>query len=398
MAVRDAVIAALALVVLPGRVEPAGATSLAAACRRACADEVRACIASGQRRAACRRRFVWPCRRAGTSVCQPADPGGPVPAGEEAGRVRFMKVAKAAFDRYTQAPSPAQQQWMRDHYWRMLTFAPYFDTRLAWYPDAWVYQDLYAIYPGQNVAAEHPEWILHDASGKPLYIPYGCGGGACPQYAGDAGNEAFRAHWIAEAVAHVAEGYRGLFLDDVNLALSVSDGAGTPVTPWDPRRAAPMTLADWRRYVAEFVEAIRAALPAAEIVHNQVWFAAPLSDPLTERTVAAADVISVERGFIDAGIRGGGGPFGFDTLAAYLDELHARGKGAVLESGSTTGRDYALATYFLVSTAADGLTHGSESLPDAWWSGWDVTLGAPAGARYAGVVSCAGTSPAASCS
>ena len=31
---------------------------------------------------------------------------------------------------------------MRAHYWRMLTYAPYFDSRVAWFPDAWVYKDL----------------------------------------------------------------------------------------------------------------------------------------------------------------------------------------------------------------------------------------------------------------
>jgi putative glycosyl hydrolase-like family 15 (GHL15) protein len=294
-----------------------------------------------------------------------------------------VKIASSGFDRYTTAPTATTQQWMRDHYWRMVTFAPYFDTRLRWYPDASVYKDLYAVYPGQATITAHPDWVLRDATGAPLYIPYGCGGGTCPQYAGDVGNPAFRAAWIAQAVATVARGYRGLFVDDVNMAMMVSDGTGRHVAPQDPRTGAPMTLADWRDDVATFTEDIRAALPGVEIVHNQVWFFAPVTDPAVERAIAAADLINVERGFNDAGIRGGSGQFGFDTLLGYLDALHARGKGAILQSSAISGRDYALAAYFLVATERDGFAHGSRSLPDDWWPGWDVALGAPVGARYA---------------
>src|SRR2546425_3784163 len=39
-------------------------------CRRACKDEIAACIAAGGRRRACRRQRLRRCRRAGVSVCQ----------------------------------------------------------------------------------------------------------------------------------------------------------------------------------------------------------------------------------------------------------------------------------------------------------------------------------------
>ena len=60
-------------------------------------------------------------------------------------------------------PAPGDQAFMRDRFWRMRTYAPYFDSRLAWYRNAWTYKDLYAIYEGESLANEHPEWILHDA-------------------------------------------------------------------------------------------------------------------------------------------------------------------------------------------------------------------------------------------
>ena len=367
-------LALTALALLAGACE-VDAKTRAAECRRACADRVAACVAGGERRGRCTRRLVRACRHDGPGVCTPAAAGDP-------GRVRFVKAANSSFDRYTASPTAAEAEWMRSHYWRMLAYAPYFDSRLAWYPDAWVYQDLYAVYVDGDVAASHPDWILTDGNGQRLYIPYGCAGGTCPQYAGDVGNPAFRAWWIAEAKRHLDAGYRGLFVDDVNLALKVGDGSGATVAPFDPRRGRPMSVDEWRSYVVEFVEEIRAALPAAEIVHNHVWFAAPTSDPLVQRALAAADVIEIERGFNDTGIRGGSGQYGFETLAAYVDAVHALGHSVLLDVEVPWGAEYALATYFLVTSGNDALSNGPTGLPDAWWPANDVELGAPRGGRY----------------
>src|SRR5262249_26927475 len=155
----------------------------------------------------------------------------------------------------------------RDKYARMLVFAPYFDSRLGCFADAWVYKDLYAIYPGSATASAHPEWILRDAGGRQLYIPFDCGGGTCPQVAAGIGSPEFRAQWIAEARAVLAKGYRGLFVDDVNMLISrVSDGNGKAVPPVDPRTSRAMNERDWRRAMADFVEEIHAAFPTTELV------------------------------------------------------------------------------------------------------------------------------------
>src|SRR5262249_45554602 len=61
-------------------------------------------------------------------------------SGADAGHVHVFKAATSSFNPYTANPTPAEEQWMRDHYWRMLAYSPYFDTRTAWYPDAWVYE------------------------------------------------------------------------------------------------------------------------------------------------------------------------------------------------------------------------------------------------------------------
>ena len=303
-----------------------------------------------------------------------------------AGRPAVFRFAKSDFTPFTDRPTPQAEAWMRDHYWRMVAYAPYFDTRLAWYPDAWVYKDLYAIYAGTPTATVHPEWILRDAGGQKLFIPYACGGGTCPQYAADPGSAAFRAHWIAEARDTLAQGYEGLYVDDVNLFLSrVGDGAGHPVVPVDPRTGRAMTEPAWRRYVAEFVEAVRTAFPGVEIVHNAIWYVGD-DDPFVARQIAAADYQNLERGVNDAGIVGGGGPYGFDTFLDHIDRVHAAGRGFLFdgEGADLAGREYSLAAYFLVKGERDGITHDHGTTPDDWWAaGWEVDLGNPLGGRYA---------------
>ncbi|MDQ3676775.1 MAG: hypothetical protein M3401_08245, partial [Actinomycetota bacterium] len=64
-----------------------------------------------------------------------------------AGKVQFAKPAESDFASYVNAPTSAQAAWMVEHYARMRTYAPYFDSRLSWYPNAWSYEDAYAIYP-----------------------------------------------------------------------------------------------------------------------------------------------------------------------------------------------------------------------------------------------------------
>ena len=270
-----------------------------------------------------------------------ADPPEPKP-----GTVRFVRIANSAFDRYTKSPTSSEQQWMRAKYWRMLAYSPYFDSRLTWFPAAWVYKDLYAIYVGSALAAEHPEWILRDASGNPLYIRFACSGGSCPQYAANTGDPSFRAHWIAQAAATLAKGDRGLYVDDVNLTISrVSDGKGQVVTPVDPRTRHPMTEADWRRDLTEFLAQIRAAFPHAEIVHNVIWYV-DRDDPAAERALESADVIGLERGVNDSGIHGGGGTYGFDTFLSYVDWVHAHRRSVLFDAKATTdqAREYGLAS------------------------------------------------------
>ena len=255
-----------------------------------------------------------------------------------AGNVRFYHLAKSAFDPYTQNPTSAQRAWMREHYFRMQVWSPYFDSRLAWFPDAWVYINSYAIKSDMAIFNTHPEWVLRDADGNRLYIPFDCGGGTCPQFAGDFGNPDYRAWWIANAIDTINRGYIGVWIDDVNLEWRVSDGNGNIVIPQDPRTGTAMRLEDWQRYFAEFMEQIRAALPDTAIGHNAIWYVdSPAFDnPYVNRQIDAADFFNLERGASDNGLTGGSGEFAFSTFLAFVDRVHARGRHVIMMDEADT--------------------------------------------------------------
>ena len=306
-------------------------------------------------------------------------------AGPEAGQLNFARAAESDFDKHTQNPSAGDQAFMRDKFWRMRTYAPYFDSRLSWYRNAWTYKNLYAIYEGESTwSHEHADWILRDAAGRKLYIPFGCDGGTCPQYAGDFGNPAFRGPLDRRRSSDQSANYKGVFIDDVNLDIRVGNGNGDTVMPVDPRTGQTMTEANYRRYIAEFTEQIKAALPGKEIVHNAIWFADD-DDPSVRRELDAATHIELERGVNDAGIRGGGGQVGYETFMKRIDRLHGRGKGVIFDSHAD-GASATSSTRWPPTSSSprgnDGFGSSWRSAPGDWWKGYDVQLGAPRGGRY----------------
>ena len=147
-------------------------------------------------------------------------------AGE--GQVRFFNANVPATDQYwlSADADPSKRPWLVDHYRRTRSYTPFFDRFTSWFPNAWVFSNSYAIYKsgvGQPDQDGVPEsYFLHDQSGNRLYIPWGCGGGTCPQFAGDITNPAWRAAWIERLRAVFARAaYKGVFLDDVNLERKV---------------------------------------------------------------------------------------------------------------------------------------------------------------------------------
>ncbi|HEY0278591.1 MAG TPA: putative glycoside hydrolase [Solirubrobacterales bacterium] len=299
------------------------------------------------------------------------------------GQVNLVRNATSEFDSFTSGATPAQRIWMDSHYSSMRGYAPYFNQALGWAPPTDFYSDLYAIYREGSGTPNHDNWILKDSSGHDLYIPAACNGSYCTQYAGDVGNPEFRRYWIAEAERSLVKGYHGIFIDDVNMTITVSNASGDGVDPIDPRTGRPMTEENWRRYVAEFCEEIRAAMPEVELVHNTPWYENQ-NDPYVRREIASANAIELERGFTDPGLTGGGGTFGFSTLLAHVEWLHSLGKSVMFEPyiENEAQREYNLAGYFLVNNSTDSLVTSYETNPGAYWQGWETNLGAALGPRY----------------
>jgi hypothetical protein len=305
---------------------------------------------------------------------------------ESAGTANVFEMAGGSYLPYLNDPSLQEQQWFNTHIWRMGVYAPYFNERTSWYHNGWVYKDSYAIYPGSALASEHPEWILKDASGHDLYIPWGCSNDSCPQYAGDIASASYRRAWIEGLRAEVAAGYRGAFIDDVNMSLDVSNGEEELVAPIDPSTGQPMTAEAWRGFMARFMQEVRAALPNIEITHNAVWFAdedAGTANANIRAEIESANYIFLQRGANDPGLTGGDGRFSLNAMLSYIDQVHALGKNVVLEGTAEDpqGLNYNLASYFLVSSGNDGVSGGGQT-PANWWSGWSTELGEAQGGRY----------------
>lgn len=310
------------------------------------------------------------------------------------GKVRFVLRMDETYDQYVDTADQARKNWFNEKFWRMEVFTPNFDVNknhVSWYPNGWVYSDSYAIKRGDDAVARDA-YILRDTGGKRLYLDYQCGSeGGCPQYAADITNPAFRKDWIANLTAALAKGYRGAWIDDVNLDMKVTDIAGNPSsTPYSPSLGRVITAADWRKAMATFMEEVRAAVPAdKEILHNSLWFNGRDYDngaayyPEVERQIKAADYINVERGVNDGGLTGGSWVWSLTTLHAYMDKVHALGRGVVIDARNTTTaeREYSLANYLLISNGRDAVGDMSQT-PDNWWRGWDTDLGQPTAGRY----------------
>ena len=310
----------------------------------------------------------------------------PAAHGAPAGNVKLLKHADSGFDGdLTSAwSSTSRRDTIRRSYERMRVYAPFFDRHVGWYKGAWAYQDLYAVYTDDRRDPAARRYVLEDALGRPLYIPWGCSGGTCPQYAAHPGDPRFRARWIAEAREKLAAGYRGLWVDDANLVPRIGNGSGDEVLPIDPLTGNRITERAWKRYVVEFLEQIRRAFPRVEIVHNSLWWAGPTSDPLVRRQIAAADYVSVEHAFSDAGLTGGRGHVSYAAYLRYMDTVHRMGRALVLESnnGIRGERSLLAAGYLMASNGRDLLASSSGTDPGKIWPGFRARLGPARGKRY----------------
>jgi hypothetical protein len=300
------------------------------------------------------------------------------------GCVHFLMRTGSSFDnQYTANPTIANKSFFQNHFWRMQESWGYFDTDLGWYPNAIAYVDSSARHTDDPLISQHPDWVLHDRNGNKLYIPFACGGGRCSQYAMDIGNQSYRNYWINYAQGILNIGYKGLWIDDVNLQVMTSDGYGNHVDPVDTRTGGTMTVTNWERYFADFMTQVRQAMPSAQLEHNSIWYAGsgdPGTDPYVQQEMRAANLINRERGVSDGGLTGGNGYWSLRSLLRFADQVHGAGASFDIQEFGFTG-DYAPACYFLISEGSDAL--GNDQItPSNWPANYDVQLGAAQGTRY----------------
>jgi uncharacterized protein (TIGR03437 family) len=299
------------------------------------------------------------------------------------GCIHFLMRTSSAFDAYDKTTNTAQQEWFQTHFWEMQLSSPFFDSRLKWYPRAITYYDLYGIHTTDPLVGQHPEWILKDKDGNLLYINYNCTGSGCSQYAFDFSNPAFQQRQISVLAKMLSAGYRGFWLDNVDLQVETSNGQGQTVYPLDPNTGQVMTIGSWEKYMANFTMQVRQAFPKAQIVHNSIWYAGTQpagSDPYVQQEIQAADWINLERGVSDPNLTVGTGKYSLNAMLNFVDVVHSLGRYVSVQEYNFNG-DYGLAGYYLISSGLDAL--GNDAItPFNWWNGYDYDLGAPLGPRY----------------
>ncbi|MBJ7472150.1 MAG: hypothetical protein JHD16_12665 [Solirubrobacteraceae bacterium] len=309
------------------------------------------------------------------------------------GNARYVGRLETQWDDWLTGADASRKAWMREHMWQLVAHTPFFDSMTSWAPPTLLYKDLYAIYRNDPATlAAHPEWVLKNAAGERMVIPWGCDPGPCPQFAGDIGNPAFRAEWIRQALVSLGAGYLGLWIDDANMEMRVANENGIEAQPIDPRTGQLMTYANYRRYVAEFLEEIRRAIPNKQLVANVLWFGGTSIgrdvDPYIIRAYTTVDRLNLERGFNDDGLTGGKAPrdiWAVDTFMQFIDRMHDRGIPVTLDSAGygVDAWEYNLAGFFLVDRGEDAV--GELRLkPGEWWNGWDIQIGGPLGERTRG--------------
>ncbi|MEZ5246661.1 MAG: hypothetical protein R2707_16295 [Acidimicrobiales bacterium] len=304
------------------------------------------------------------------------------------GHVGFLAHGNPAF---TPLFETGEWEWMEENYDGLIVYKNYWNRHVGKVSGEFVYKDLMALYvdPARDTRpADHPDWVLREADGTPVYIDWGCSGG-CPQYAAYIAHPDYQIDFIASVQGLVDLGYTGLMLDDVNLRWTFSDRFGGDAAPIDPRTGALLTLEDWQRDVADFVERIRATFPDLRIMHNVVWFSdtPEQTNASVDRQIAAADMLQLERGGTDPNFMAGSGRFGLQTFLRYIERADALGTDVVLLDEGSASLDlqiFNLAVALLVNSGGDLVSTENVSLvrPYEMWSGFDTDLGDALGGWY----------------
>lgn len=179
------------------------------------------------------------------------------------------------------------------------------------------------------------------------------------------------ASFLAKVLVDKANGYAGVFVDDVNWGTGYRDG--TQSKTFEPEAHEE----------ADLLEAIRAAWPTAEIEMNSQWHDVKgnLSNLNVQRGLTAASVVTKEFG---VGPTAGVGVGDYRELLEFDESLHARGKHMVFagdyHNNNVPTMEWNLATMLLVNDGGDAV-NGTNQTPESFWPGFEVNLGDALGPR-----------------
>lgn len=325
----------------------------------------------------------------GTPPPSPAPPAAKVPALPVSGTVQLFRLADLGSDALLRdlENNNDMAKKFNDLFAYMVFYTPTYDLATFRFAKGHFYHNLYAIheqYMVQNGIKE--EWILRDAKGNKLYIPWGCSNGTCPAYAGNIWDPAYRKNWIDRArVIFDRSIHAGIFIDDSTLDFRTSDGNENHHDP--VVNGKTMTAKDWAKAVADFTSEIRDAFPTKKITNNGGWTYGShndYSDEEVKRHLASGDYFLMEFGINDGGIFGGSGPYSVNQHLKFIAKAHSVGTGIILGNvpSEPVGREYGLAYYYLYKTEKDLLMDQSV-LPNVdLWKGYTTDLGFSTGELY----------------
>lgn len=367
-----------------------------------------------------------------------AEPIPPTPAG----RMSLFLNASSEYDDMLNGARGVQRTWLAEHVKRARVYTTFFDDKTAWYPNAYVYVDAFAVYDTRHPDVKNnvqygidQDWVLRSAPSArapKAYINYLCDHPydpddtgprepirICAQYAADVTNPAWR-RWTIDEIRKIfarTPAYRGVFFDDVNWSsgdvenplVPASDGTGKYLQTTyhrTPNGWTVLTLPEWQGGMRTFLQELRAALdeisgsgPQLGIIPNSphaTAYPGQADNPDIVLGHRVSEAIEMERGFNDNFVAGMS-QWGLTRAMRWVDALHDQGRGVVedvihdwvdpaqnwdYEGGLVESRDFALAMYFLMNEGRDSVGFPSSTVEAGYWPGWDTDLGQAKGPRY----------------
>ena len=286
---------------------------------------------------------------------------------------------------------PSIAQFWNDNYDFAYVFPPYFNegkNAKNWYFNPTMgYLDISVLYNDSRDSDKPGDWFLKDSNGNKIFLNWGCGGGSCPQYVADIGNQGFRQYVKDRITEYINWEHEGVMLDDVNFYIwNHVYGNGQQAQAINPRTGQNLTETEWNEYMATLVEEIEDTHPDLLISTNTHYFQIDYSNSYHQRSLASTDIHLMEIGFLDPNLNRGS----YESLYGFSDFAH--NKGAVVYymdngSGADIGNDHKkaesfLANYFMVNEGGDFIsTQDRQNTPQNYWSGWDIDLGNALGLR-----------------